>query len=84
MLLTCWLQKNHDMDMTMKMDSPYMKIMMNMMIKMDAQAKTQDPDHDYSSQMVLHHEAAILMAQEELRTGTNQEMKTMAKTIITK
>ena len=83
-LLIVGCNKNHDMDMTMKMDSPYMKIMMDMMTKMDAQAKTQDPDHDYSSQMVLHHEAAILMAQEELRTGTNQEMKTTAQTIITK
>ena len=76
--------KKDDMDMTMKMDSPYMKIMMDMMTKMDAQAKTQDPDHDYATQMVMHHEAAILMAQEELRTGTNQEMKTTAQTIITK
>lgn len=83
-LLIAGCKKDHDMDMTMKMDSPYMKIMMDMMTKMDAQPKTQDPDHDYSSQMVLHHEAAILMAQEELRTGTNQEMKTTAQTIITK
>ena len=51
---------------------------------MDAQAKTQDPDHDYAAQMVLHHEAAIKMAQEELKSGTNQEMKTTAQTIITK
>ncbi len=34
--------------------------------------------------MVLHHEAAILMAEEQLRTGTNQEMKTTAQAIITK
>ena len=73
-------KKDHDM----KHDSPYMKIMNDMMTRMDAQAKTQDPDHDYASQMVLHHEAAIQMAEEELRTGSNQEMKTTAQNIITK
>jgi len=73
-----------DMDMGMKMDSPYMKIMDASMAQMDAQAKTQDPDHDYATQMVMHHEAAIKMAEEELRTGSNQEMKTTAQDIITK
>jgi uncharacterized protein (DUF305 family) len=74
---------DHDMD-DMKHESAYMKIMMDMMTQMDAQAKTQDPDHDYAAQMVLHHEAAIKMAEEELRTGSNQEMKTTAQDIITK
>jgi uncharacterized protein (DUF305 family) len=74
--------KSHDMDPAH--DSVYMTIMMDMMTQMDAQTKTQDPDHDYASQMVLHHEAAIKMAQEELKSGTNQEMKTTAQTIITK
>ena len=73
-------KKDHDM----KHDSPYMKIMNDMMTRMDAQAKTQDPDHNYATQMVLHHEAAIKMAEEELRTGSNQEMKTTAQDIITK
>jgi uncharacterized protein (DUF305 family) len=68
----------------MEHDSAYMKIMMDMMMQMEAQVKTQDPDHDYATQMVLHHEAAIKMAEEELRTGTNQEMKTTAQNIITK
>ncbi|MCR5890761.1 DUF305 domain-containing protein [Hymenobacter sp. J193] len=75
--------KGHDMD-DMKHDSAYMKIMMDMMTQMDAQAKTQDPDHDYATQMVLHHDAAIKMSEEELRTGSNQEMKTIAQDIITK
>ena len=74
---------NHDMD-GMKHDSPYMKIMDAMMVQMDGQAKTQDPDHDYATQMVMHHEAAIKMAEEELRTGSNQEMKTTAQDVITK
>ncbi|GAA4006181.1 DUF305 domain-containing protein [Hymenobacter fastidiosus] len=72
-------KKDHDM----AHDSPYMKIMNDMMTRMDAQVKTQDPDHDFATQMVLHHDAAIQMAQEELRTGSNQEMKTMAQDIIT-
>jgi uncharacterized protein (DUF305 family) len=74
--------KSHDMDPAH--ESVYMTIMMDMMTKMDAQAKTQDPDHDYAAQMVLHHDAAIKMAQEELKSGTNQEMKTTAQAIITK
>lgn len=32
----------------MKHDSAYMKIMMDMMTQMDAQAKTQDPNHNYA------------------------------------
>ena len=82
-LLFSACKMNHDMD-GMKHDSPYMKIMNDMMTQMDAQAKTQDPDHDYATQMVLHHEAAIKMAEEELRTGNNQEMKITAQDIITK
>ena len=74
---------DHNMD-GMVHDSPYMKIMDAMMTQMDAQAKAQDPDHDYAAQMVLHHEAAIKMADEELRTGSNQEMKATAQDIITK
>ncbi len=73
----------HDMD-DMKHDSPLMKIMMDMMTQMDAQAKTQNPDHDFAAQMVLHHDAAIKMSDEELRAGSNQEMKTIAQDVITK
>ncbi|UYZ64870.1 DUF305 domain-containing protein [Hymenobacter weizhouensis] len=80
-LLGASCKKDHG---SMNMDSPYMKIMMDMMTQMDAQPKTQDPDHDFAAQMVLHHDAAIKMAQEELRSGTNQEMKTTAQSIITK
>ncbi|UPL51327.1 DUF305 domain-containing protein [Hymenobacter sublimis] len=75
--------KDHDMD-DMKHDTPLMKIMMDMMTQMDAQAKTQDPDHDFAAQMVLHHDAAIKMSEEELRAGSNQEMKTIAQDVITK
>ncbi|GAB3243065.1 DUF305 domain-containing protein [Hymenobacter seoulensis] len=74
---------DHDMD-DMKHDTPLMKIMMDMMTQMDAQAKTQDPDHDFAAQMVLHHDAAIRMSEEELRAGSNQEMKTIAQDVITK
>ncbi|MBT2559285.1 DUF305 domain-containing protein [Hymenobacter sp. ISL-91] len=76
-------KKGHDMD-DMKHDTPLMKIMMDMMTQMDAQAKTQDPDHDFAAQMVLHHDAAIKMSEEELRAGSNQEMKTIAQDVITK
>ena len=68
----------------MRHDSAFMKIMMDMMTQMDAQAKTQDPDHDFAAQMVLHHDAAVKMSEEELRNGSNQEMKTLAQDVITK
>lgn len=75
--------KGHNMD-DMRHDSAFMKIMMDMMTQMDAQAKTQDPDHDFAAQMVLHHDAAVKMSEEELRNGSNQEMKTLAQDVITK
>lgn len=63
-------------------ENAYMKIMMDMMAQMDAQAQTKDPDHDFATQMVLHHEAAIKMAQEELRAGGNAEMKAIAQRVV--
>ena len=81
-LFSASCSKSHDMSPAH--ESVYMTIMADMMTQMDAQVKTQDPDHDYASQMVLHHQAAIKMAQEELKSGTNQEMKTTAQTIIFK
>lgn len=76
-------KKDHDMG-TMPHDSPNMKIMMDMMTRMDALPKTQDPDHDYATHMVVHHDAAVKMAQEELKSGSNQEMKTLAQDIVAK
>lgn len=64
--------------------SALMTIMHNMMKDMDMMAKTQDPDNDFAMMMSMHHQGAINMANEELKNGSDSEMKAMAQSIITK
>jgi uncharacterized protein (DUF305 family) len=63
-------------------DSTMMTIMHTMMKQMDAMTPTQDPDNDFAMMMVMHHQGAINMSQEELKSGTNADMKAMAQRII--
>jgi uncharacterized protein (DUF305 family) len=63
-------------------DSTMMTIMHTMMKQMDAMTPTQDPDNDFAMMMVMHHQGAITMSQEELKSGTNADMKAMAQRII--
>lgn len=63
-------------------DSTMMTIMHTMMKQMDAMTPTQDPDNDFAMMMVMHHQGAINMSQEELKNGTNTDMKAMAQGII--
>ena len=65
-------------------ESVYMRNMHESMAKMEAMPKTGDPDNDYSSMMIIHHESAIKNSQEELKSGKSAEMKAMAQSIITK
>lgn len=65
-------------------DNVFMKQMHAMMDQMMAMQKTQDPDHDFAMMMKMHHQGAITMSQEELRSGKDADMKQMAQTIITK
>ena len=65
-------------------DNVFMKQMHAMMDQMMAMTKTQDPDHDFAMMMKMHHQGAITMSQEELRSGKDADMKQMAQTIITK
>ena len=62
-------------DMKSKMD--------DMQSKMMAMKSTGDPDVDFAMMMRMHHQGAITMAETELRDGKNQQMKKMAKNIIT-
>lgn len=62
----------------------YMRNMHEAMAMMEAMPKTQDPDNDYSSMMIMHHQVAITNSQEELKNGKNAEMKAMAQSIIDK
>ncbi|QIL78211.1 DUF305 domain-containing protein [Hymenobacter sp. HDW8] len=64
--------------------SPYMRNMHEGMALMESMQKTQDPDNDYASMMIVHHQIAIKNSQEELRSGKDSEMKAMAQMIIAK
>ncbi len=65
-------------------DSVFMRNMHESMAKMMAMPKTQDPDNDYTSMMIVHHQTGITNSQEELRIGNSAEMKAMAQSIIDK
>lgn len=41
-----------------------------------------DPDRDFASMMIPHHQGAIAMAQTELRKGKDPEMQALARKII--
>ena len=60
-----------------------MTIMHDMMKDMDAMPSTMDPDHDFAMMMKMHHMGAIKMAQKELASGSNSEMKTFAQNVVT-
>lgn len=64
--------------------SVYMRNMHESMAMMESMSKTQDPDNDYSSMMIIHHQTAIKNSQEELKSGKSAEMKAMAQAIIDK
>ena len=60
--------------------------MMKAMNKMDAATKVVhlngEQDHDFMQMMIPHHEAAIEMAQVELRYGYHPQLKAVARDII--
>lgn len=59
-----------------------MTVMHDMMAEMQTMKMTQDPDIDYAEMMKMHHMGAIEMAELELRSGNNSEMKAMAQAIV--
>lgn len=61
----------------------FQQIMHANMTQMNAMTMTGDPDHDFAMMMQMHHQGAIDMANQELKTGSDQTMKTMAQNIIT-
>ena len=60
-----------------------MKIMHKMMDKMDMMTMTNDIDVNFANTMMMHHDGAIEMANEELKSGDNAQMKAMATKVIT-
>lgn len=63
-------------------DNIMMNIMHTMMSKMDSMERTGDPDHDFAMMMKMHHQGAIDMSNEELNSGDNAQMRTIAQQII--
>lgn len=61
----------------------YQQIMHANMTQMNAMMMTSDADHDFAQMMSMHHQGAIDMANQELKSGSDQTMKTMAQSIIT-
>ena len=55
---------------------------MNMDNNMDAMKMTGDFDYDFVSTMIVHHQAAVDMAQIQISKGSDAEMKQMATSIV--
>jgi uncharacterized protein (DUF305 family) len=58
------------------------QIMENMMHDMSTMQMTNDPDHDFAMMMRHHHQAAVEMAQVEVRDGKDGELKQLAQKMI--
>lgn len=63
-------------------ENVFMQINHHMMEEMDMMQHTNDPDHDFAMMMSMHHQSAIDMSKEELKSGDNLQMKEMAQRVI--
>ena len=59
-----------------------MQAMDTMMDKMKGIQKSGDPDKDFVTMMIPHHESAVMMAENEISHGKNFDLKKMAQKII--
>ena len=83
---TTMKMENHSdakMDGKMDMNNEMMNSMNASMDKMKAVKMNGDFDAEYAGMMIEHHQGAINMANIELKSGSDQTLKTMAKNIIT-
>lgn len=67
----------------MQIDNAMMQAMSGTMSKMNGMKMTGDFDIDFANMMIVHHQAAIDMSEVEIAKGTDAQIKTMAKNIIT-
>lgn len=67
----------------MDMNNEMMKSMNSSMDKMKAVKMNGDFDAEFATMMIEHHQGAIDMANIEIKSGTDQTLKTMAQNIIT-
>ena len=56
--------------------------MQQMQAQMGAMPMTGDPDTDFATMMIPHHEGAIAMAREQLASGKDPELRELAEEII--
>ena len=83
---TTMKMENHSdakMDGKMDMNNEMMNSMNASMDKMKAVKMNGDFDAEFAGMMIEHHQGAIDMANIELKSGSDQTLKTMAKNIIT-
>lgn len=76
------MDKKMNMDDTKK-DDGLMSSMNTMMDKMIGMQMSGDFDMDFANMMIEHHQGAIDMSEAELKSGTDEKMKSMAQNIIT-
>lgn len=69
---------------TMKMDNGLMSSMNTMMDKMSSMKMSDDFDMDFANMMIEHHQGAIDMSEQEIKSGSDTKMKEMAQTTMTK
>ncbi len=59
-----------------------MAIMNQMSRKMGSTKMKGDVDHDFAEMMIIHHQAAIEMAQQEVDSGHDATLQKLAKKMI--
>lgn len=59
----------------------FMTIIHDMMHESDEYVFTGDTDYDFVSNLIFHHETAIMLSDEEIAKGTNQQLINYAKQI---
>lgn len=59
-----------------------MTVFHHMLDKMDTMHMTKDPEIDFPSMMILHHQGAIDMAHLQLQQGKNGSLKQIAQNVI--
>lgn len=66
----------------MQGSGPMSAAMAQMHHDMAAVHETGDTDQDFATMMIPHHQGAVLMAQAELKSGKDPEMRALAESII--
>jgi uncharacterized protein (DUF305 family) len=67
--------KKHETAMQHHGESRMMDIMHQMNSKMESMNMNGNVDHDFAEMMIVHHQAAIDMAQQEISSGNDTTLK---------